>query len=86
MDSRWFLEDREKTSDRNEQAEAKRESEKALKNSTLFKRRLKAILELEMEQSLKYEEDFENPNWERIHVSEISRRKTLRQIIKLIDF
>lgn len=84
MDSRWFIEDRDKP--KNEQAEAKKESEKALRNSTIFKRRLKTILEHEYEQSLKYEEDFENPNWERLHVSEIARRKTLRQILKLIDF
>jgi len=84
MDSRWFLEDRKLP--KNEQAQAKRESEKALKNSNLVRDRLRAILEQELDQSFRYEEDFENPNWERVHVSEIARRKTLRQVIKLIDF
>lgn len=84
MDSRWFWEDRDLP--KNEQAEAKRESEKALRNSTLFRRRLERILQHELEQSYRKEEDFDNPNWERIHVSEISRRKTLREILKLIDF
>ena len=84
MDSRWFLEDRKLP--KNEQAKAKQETEKALRNSNLVRDRLRVILQQELDQSLRYEEDFENPNWERVHVSEIARRKTLRQVIKLIDF
>lgn len=83
MDSRWFREDR--TLPKKEQAEAIKESKKALQNATLFRRRLEAILNELIEESLRKEEDFENPNWERIHVSEISRRKTLREVLKLID-
>ena len=84
MDSRWFLEDRKLP--KNEQQQAIKDTEKALRNSNLVRDRLRDILEHELDQSLRYEEDFEKPNWERIHVSEIARRKTLRQVIKLIDF
>lgn len=84
MDSRWFIEDRELP--KNEQAEAKKESEKALRNSSFFRRRLERILQHDLEESYRKEENFDDPNWERIHVSEISRRKTLREVLKLIDF
>lgn len=83
MDHRWFKEDR--ALPKNDQAEAIEESKKALRNSTLFRRRLEGILSDLIEESYRKEEDFENPNWERIHVSEIARRKTLREIKNLID-
>jgi hypothetical protein len=53
-------------------------------NSTLFRGRLEEILEDELQASFLREEDFNDPNWERNHVAEVSRRKTLRGILKLI--
>ena len=85
MDQRWFKEDRElyKGDERQKNVQ---ESKKALENSTLMKRRLKAILEDEFNKSVHTEENFDDPNWERVVISQIARRKTLREIIKLIDF
>ena len=83
MDSRWFKEDRKLP--KNEQAEAKAKSEKALKNSTLFQRRLEQILDDEIARADRDDEDFTKDNWEREHVSNISRRKALREIKQLIQ-
>lgn len=85
MDSRWFQEDR-KDKTGAERQQAIKESEKVLRNSTIIRERLKAILEDEFDKSIRTEEDFDNPNWERLVISQIARRKTLREIIKLIDF
>lgn len=83
MDSRWFSEDRKLPKE--EQKEAIEESKKALKNSTLFRRRLEGILQKELEDSYRKEEDFEAHNWEIVHISEVSRRKTLKDVMKLIQ-
>jgi hypothetical protein len=87
MDSKWFAEDRAKArADKSTPlAELKAESEKALKNSTLFQRRLEKILDDLIEESNRDDEDFSKPNWERIYVTNVSRRKTLREIKKLIQ-
>lgn len=87
MDGRWFTEDRElahkdKTVKLDSLVE---ESRKALKNSTIFQRRLERILKDEMKASERSDEDFTKPHWEREAVSNISRRKTLREIINLIQ-
>lgn len=87
MDSKWFEEDRALA--RNDKsldfAALKAESEKALKNSTLFQRRLDKILQDLVEESERADEDFSKPNWELQNVANISRRKTLREIKKLIQ-
>ena len=83
MDSRWFKEDRKLP--RNEQAEAKQESEKALKNSTLFQRRLEKILDDLIEESDRADEDFTKPNWQLEAVAGVSRRKALGEIKRLIN-
>ena len=83
MDSKWFKEDR--ALPKAEQAEAKAESLKALKNSTFLQRRLERILNELLAETERSEEDFSQPNWELINVSNISRRKTLREIIQLIQ-
>jgi hypothetical protein len=87
MDSRWFVEDREDArKDKSASVEElKKESLKALKNSTLFSRRLDRILDGLIEESNRDDDDFSKPDWERIHVANISRRKTLREIKKLIQ-
>lgn len=83
MDSRWFKEDRVLPKD--EQKEAKESSEKALKNSTLFQRRLTNILKDLIEEANRDDEDFTKRDWATTAVANASRRKTIRQIIKLID-
>ena len=83
MDSRWFREDRELP--KAEQAEARIESEKALKNSTLFQRRLERIVDEMIDTANRAEEDFSQPNWQFNNVANISRRKTLREIKQLIQ-
>lgn len=86
MDSRWFKEDREEArkDGTKTETELKRESEKALKNSTLFQRRLSRILMEELEKTLRDDEDFSKPNWEREHVANIARRKALKDVINLV--
>jgi hypothetical protein len=86
MDSRWFIEDREMArKDKSLSVSTLREeSRKALKNSTVFQRRLTRILNEELDLSNRADEDFTKPDWERETVSNISRRKVLREIIKLI--
>ncbi len=83
MDSRWFKEDR--ALPKGEQEEGKQESEKALKNSTLFQRRLERIIDEMSDASERNDEDFSQPNWELNNVANISRRKTLREIKQLIQ-
>jgi hypothetical protein len=83
LDNRWFKEDRKLP--KNEQAGAKAESEKALKNSTLFQRRLDGILDDLIEASHRDDEDFTKPNWQLEAVSGVSRRKALREIKRLIQ-
>ena len=84
---RWFAEDREQA--RKDKTvpveELKAESLKALKNSTLFQRRLEQILEGMIDESDRDDEDFSQPNWQLSHAANISRRKVLREIIKLIQ-
>lgn len=84
MNSKWFTEDRQLPAV--EQAEAIQESKKALKNSTLLTRRLRRILEELSEKSCKDDEDFSKPNWELEHVANISRRKTLKEILTMLNF
>jgi hypothetical protein len=87
MDNKWFKEDREaarkdKSVDLNAEIE---KSRTALKNSTLFQRRLEQILKDMLEESLRNDEDFSKPNWERECVANVSRRKTLKEIMKIIQ-
>ncbi len=87
MDGRWFAEDRavSKNDPTVTLAELQVESTKALKNSTLFQRRLEQILDDLIEASNRDDEDFTKPSWERELLANISRRKTLKEIKKLIQ-
>jgi len=85
MDGRWFKEDRAEAKDARELDKLQQESEKALKNSTLFQRRLERILNELIDSSDRDDEDFSKSNWQLIHAANISRRKVLREIIKLIQ-
>lgn len=82
MDSRWFKEDRKLP--KGEQAKAIEESKKALQNSTFLSRRLKAILEEEVEKTYSNEEDYMGPGWKRKILANANRRWTLQEIIKLL--
>jgi len=82
MDSRWFKEDR--ALPRSERDEAKAKSEKALEASTLMSRRLTSILEEEVEKTYTSEEAYEGEGWERKVAKLFERRRTLKEIIKLL--
>lgn len=84
MDTRWFKEDRKYP--RSEQDEQIEKSKKALANSTLLLRRLKAILEEDIEKTYSVEEDFDDPAWQRKTIAAAAERNTLRRIMKLLDF
>jgi hypothetical protein len=84
MNSKWFKEDR--ALPKHEQAEAVEATKQTLLNSRLMHDRLERILNDEIEESYRLEENFDDPWWERKHVAAISRRKALREILKLIDF
>lgn len=82
----WFAEDRKQAKEGNgEYKDLKAESEKALKNSTLFSRRLGLILDDLIAETERSDEDFSKPNWELTNVANISRRRTLREIKNLIQ-
>ncbi len=82
MDNRWFKEDRKLP--KAEQAKAIAESEKALNSATLLNRRLQLILEEMIEKTYTSEEDYTNVAWERTVLAMFERRKTLKEIIKLL--
>ena len=82
MDSRWFKEDR--ALPKHEQATAIETSTTALKNSTLMSRRLGDILKDMYEHTLRVDEDFEKPGWKERAIAMSSRRKTIREITKLL--
>ena len=82
MDSRWFAEDRKLP--KKDQAESIKESRTALKNSTLLSRRLSHILTQEVEKTYTKEEDYEGTDWAMHMYGLFARRKTLKEIIKLL--
>ena len=82
MDSRWFSEDRKLPKD--DIKDAIEESTKALKASTLLSRRLTAILEEEVEKTYTREEQYTDADWDRVVFGLFQRRKTLKEIIKLL--
>jgi hypothetical protein len=85
VDNRWFKEDRE-NHPRSELKKQQAESEKALRASTLLTRRLTDILKEDIEKTYLVEEDFGDPAWERKTIAAAAERKTLRRIMKLLDF
>ena len=84
MDARWFKEDRQYP--RSEQKDQIEKSKKALANSTLMRRRLTQILEEDIEKTYSQEEDFDDPAWQRKTIAAAAERKTLRRVLKLLDF
>lgn len=83
LDNRWFKEDRV-VGDKDLTKQQTQDTDKALRNSTLIARRLTRIIEEMIDESNRADEDFSQPNWELHNVANISRRKTLREIIKLL--
>ncbi len=84
LDSRWFKEDREAEGTRDELAVKIKESDKALRNSTLMSRRLKAILEEEYTKCITIEDDFQSPGWKKRILATNARRRTLRDILQIL--
>ena len=85
MDARWFKEDRTQYP-RSEQKEQIEKSEKALRNSTLLRRRLEEMLNEDLEKAYLIEEDFDDPAWERKTIAAAAERKVIRRYLKLLDF
>lgn len=83
MHSDWFREER--ALPKEDQVEAKEETKKALKNSTILINRLARILNERMEATYRQDEDFSKSDWERETIANASRRKTLREILTLIE-
>jgi hypothetical protein len=83
LSDRWFKEDREQYKGE-ELKKQKEESDKALRNSSLLTRRLKRMLEEDLEATSRVEEDFDDPAWERKTIAAASERKTLRRIMELL--
>jgi hypothetical protein len=83
INERWFKEDRELYTGE-ELDTQKEETEKAIKNSSLLSRRLKRILEEDIERTLATEENFDDPAWERKTIAAAAERKTLRRVINIL--
>ena len=83
ISDRWFKEDREKYKGE-ELEEQKAKTEKLVRSQTVFARRLKRILNEDLEKTFVVEEDFDDPAWQRKTIAAAAERKTLRRIIKLI--
>jgi phage gpG-like protein len=83
LDTRWFKEDRV-AGDPELSREQTESTAKALANSTLLIRRLTRILEEDIEKTIRQEEDFDDPAWERKTIAAAAERKTLRRIIELL--
>jgi len=84
VDSTWFKEERA-TSSKDELAESIAETAKALRNSTLFQRRLERILKEKLDETDRSDADFNDINWSLKAAGNASKRKTLNEIIKLIQ-
>ncbi len=82
LDQRWFKEDR--ALPKLEREKAQEESTRALLNSTLMSRRLKAILQEEYEKCIQIEDDFQSPGWKKRIIALNARRKTLREIVGIL--
>jgi len=83
LSDRWYKEDRE----RYKGEELKQEKEntlKALYSSTVMTRRLKRILEEEIELTYLKEEDYENPAWERIALAAAAERKAYKRVLNIL--
>ena len=83
MKSDWFKEER--ALPKEDQEEAKEATRKAIKSSTILINRLNRILNERVEETYRQEEDFSKPDWERETIANASRRKTLREILTLIE-
>jgi hypothetical protein len=84
LNSEWFKEDRKLP--QHEQHQAIVDSKAALRNSTVMQRRLEDILVTWLEATYKDDEDYQKTDWTVQAIANSSRRKTIRQIIQLIDF
>jgi hypothetical protein len=83
LNDRWFKEDRKAYSGV-ELSKQKSETEKALRNSTVLLRRLKEMLEEDIEKTYLTEEEYDTVGWERKVLACAVERKTLRKILDLL--
>lgn len=83
LDSRWFKEDRV-PGDPDLTKEQTESTAKVLVNSTILARRLKRIIDEDIEKTYSVEEDFDDPAWERKVIAAAAERKTLRRLKDLL--
>ena len=83
LDSRWFKEDRV-PGDPDLTKEQTESTAKVLANSTILARRLKRIIDEDIEKTYSVEEDFDDPAWERKVIAAAAERKTLRRLKDLL--
>jgi len=83
LDSRWFQEDRVAGDNTLSKAQTA-STDEAIRNSTIIVRRLKRIINEDIEKTYAVAEDFDNPAWERLTIAAASERKVLRRYLKLL--
>lgn len=79
----WFEEDRAKYKGE-ELKEQMEKTEKAIRANTLVIRRLKGIMEKDIEATYLVDENFDDPAWQRKTIAAAAERKVLRRYLKLL--
>ena len=82
MDASWFKEERKLP--KHEQAEAKEEIEKIIRNSSIVRDRLLRMMTEDLEKTYEVEENFDDPAWERKTIAAAAERSVLRRYIKTL--
>ena len=83
LSDRWFKEDRAKYKGAELRAQ-KEASTKAILAATLVHRRLRAMLEEDIEKTYLEEEDYQSEAWERKVLAAAAKRQALKQVLKLL--
>lgn len=83
LQSLWFEEDRAKYKGE-ELKEQMVATEKAVRANTVVIRRLRNIIEKDIEATYSVEEDFDDPAWQRKTIAAAAERKVLRRYLKLL--
>lgn len=79
----WFKEDRAMYKGP-ELTKEKKATEKAIRNSTIVTRRLRRILNEDLDRCFQEEEDFDDPAWERKTIAAAAKRSYIRRLLKIL--
>jgi hypothetical protein len=79
----WFEEDRAKYKGE-ELKEQMEKTEKAVRSNTIVIRRLRTIIEKDIEATYLVDENFDDPAWQRKTIAAAAERKALRRYLKLL--